>query len=89
MKSYDVPLDVQNETQMLSRFFFYSSLVCLLGFWLRNAALVKVIGNPISDGTVYKNEPLVHLAGCVRGFSSDSGLSGAASRLVRLSNYCI
>ena len=27
-------------------------LVCLLGFWLRNASLIKV-GNPISDGIVF------------------------------------
>ena len=45
--NYLFPLDVQNEIQLLSRFFFYSWLVCLLGFWLRNAPLVKVIGNPI------------------------------------------
>ena len=25
-------------------------------FWLRNAPLVKVIGYPISDGIVFKNE---------------------------------
>ena len=31
----------------------YSCLVCLLGFWLRNTPLVKVIGNPISDGIVF------------------------------------
>ena len=31
-------LDVQNEIQLLSRVFCYSWLVCLLGFWLRNAA---------------------------------------------------
>ena len=47
------PLDVKNEIQLLSRFFCYSCLVCLLGFWLRNAPLVKVIGNPISDGIVF------------------------------------
>ena len=35
-------------------------MVCLLRFWLRNAPLVKVIGNPISDGIVFKNE-LTHL----------------------------
>ena len=40
-------LDVQNEIQLLSRLFCYSWLVCLLGFWFRNAPLVKVIGNPI------------------------------------------
>ena len=47
------PLDVKNEIQLLSRFFCYSCLVCLLGFWLRNAPLVKVIGNPITDGIVF------------------------------------
>ena len=46
------PLDVQNEIQLLSRFFCYSWLVCLLGFWLINVTLVKVIGNPILDGSL-------------------------------------
>ena len=36
------PLDVQNEIQVLSRVFCYSLLVCLLGFSLRNASLVKI-----------------------------------------------
>ena len=49
-------LDVQNEIQPLSRLFCNSSLACLLRFWLRNAPHVKVIGNPISDGTVVKTE---------------------------------
>ena len=53
-------LDAQNEIQLLSRFFCNLWLVCLLRFWLRNAPLVKVIGNPISDGIVFKNE-LTHL----------------------------
>ena len=53
-------LDIQNEIQLLSRLFCNSWLVCLLRFWLRNAPLVKVIGNPISDGIVFKNE-LTHL----------------------------
>ena len=35
-------------------------MVCLLRFLLTNAPLVKVIGNPISDGIVFKNE-LTHL----------------------------
>ena len=35
-------LDVQNEIQPLSRVFCYSWLVCLFGFWLRNASLVKI-----------------------------------------------
>ena len=46
------PLDVQNEIQLLTRFLSYSWLVCLLVFWLRNEPVVKVIGNPISDGSV-------------------------------------
>ena len=60
-----LPLDVQNEIQLLSRVFCYSWLVCLLGFWLRNTSLVKV-GNPISDGIVF----VFHLAWCVRGLQS-------------------
>ena len=56
------PLDVPNEMQLLSRLFCYSWLVCLLGFWLTNASLVKV-GNPISDGIVF----VFHLAWYVRG----------------------
>ena len=51
------PLNVQNEIQLLSRVFCYSWLVCLSGFWLRNAPLVKV-ENPISDGIVF----VFHLA---------------------------
>ena len=49
-------LDVRNEIQLLSRFFCNSWLVCLLRFWLRNTLLVKLIGNPISDSIVFKNE---------------------------------
>ena len=59
------PLDVQNEKQPLSRVHCYSWLVCLMGFWLRNASLVEV-GNPISDGIVF----VFHFAWCVRGFKS-------------------
>ena len=55
-----LPRDVQNEIQLLSRLFCNSWLVCLLRFLLTNAPLVKVIGNPISDGIVFKNE-LPHL----------------------------
>ena len=47
-------LDVQNEIHLLSRFFCNSWLVCLLRFWLRNAPLVKVSGNPISDASFSK-----------------------------------
>ena len=53
-------LGVQNEIQLLSRFFCNSWLVCLFRFLLTNVPLVKVIGNPISDGIVFKNE-LTHL----------------------------
>ena len=53
-------LGVQNEIQLFSRLFCNSWLVCLLCILLTNAPLVKVIGNPISDGIVFKNE-LTHL----------------------------
>ena len=53
-------LDIQNEIRLLSRLFGNSWLVCLLRFLLTNAPLVKVIGNPISDDIVFKNE-LTHL----------------------------
>ena len=59
------PQDVQNEYScMLSRFFCNSWLVCLLDWCLRNAPLVKIIGNPIWYGIVF----IFHLAWCVRGF---------------------
>ena len=51
------PLDVQNEIQLLPRIFCYSWLVCLLGFWLRNAPLV---GNPISESIFCKSELNTH-----------------------------
>ena len=44
---------------MLARFLSYSWLVCLLVFWLRNAPLVKVIGNPISDGSLKKSQAIL------------------------------
>ena len=53
-------LGVQNEIQLLSRLFCNSWLVCLLRFMMTNAPVVNVIGNPISDGIVFKNE-LTHL----------------------------
>ena len=62
-------LGVQNEIQLLSRFFCNSWLDCLLRFWLRNAPHVKVIGNPISDGIIFKTE-LTHFAWGVRGLKS-------------------
>ena len=53
-------LGVQNEIQLLLRLFCNSWLVCLLHFLLTNAPLVKVIGNPISDGIFFIKE-LTHL----------------------------
>ena len=93
-------LDVPNETELLTRLIVLcnSWLVCLLRFWFRNAQLVKVIGNPISDGIVFKKNELTHLPlleAYKEGWkvSSDSGLtwwpSGTASRLLSLSNYCL
>ena len=38
--------------QLLSRVFCYSWIVCLSGFWLRNASLVKV-DNPVSGGIAF------------------------------------
>ena len=77
-------MNVENEIQLLSRVFCYSWLVFFsLGFWLRNALLVKV-GNPISGGIVF----VFHLAWCVIGLKSLK-LSGIASPMVSLSNYCI
>ena len=66
------------ESSVIHGWFFFS-----LGFWLRNALLVKV-GNPISGGIVF----VFHLAWCVIGLKSLK-LSGIASPMVSLSNYCI
>ena len=67
----------------------HSWLVCLLGFWLRNALLVKVIRNPIVSFSFFT----VLDAYEAWKVSSDSALtwwfSGAASPLVSLSNFCI
>jgi len=35
-------------------------MVCSLVFWLRNAPLVKVIGNTISDGSAFTYFPLLN-----------------------------
>ena len=53
------PLDVQNEIQLLSRVFSYSWLVCLLGFSLRNASLVKA-DNYAVNGFQEITGPSVH-----------------------------
>ena len=59
-------LGVPNEIQLLSRLFCNSWLVCLLRFLLTNAPLVEVIGNPISDGIVFKNELTYCTCPCLR-----------------------
>ena len=48
------PLDVQNKIQLQPRFF------C----WRRNAPLFKVIGNPVLDGIVFRNE-LIFTSPCL------------------------
>ena len=54
-------LDVAREIELLTRLFcVIHGWFFLLRFWLRNAPLVKVIGNPISNGIVFKNK-LTHL----------------------------
>ena len=63
-------LGVQNEIQLLSRLFCNSWLVSLLRFLLTNAPLVKVIGNPISDGIVFKIAYSLALAWGIRGLKS-------------------
>ena len=82
---------VQNEIQLLSILFCNSWLVCLLLFLLTNAPLVKVIGNPISDGIVFKNELAWGIGGLksLKRFWNTWWPSEAASRLVSLSNYCL
>ena len=81
-------LNVQNELQLLSRFFCNSWFV----YCTFHAPLVKVIGNTISDGIVF-NKELTHLPlfEALEGWKVSSlswWPSGAASRLVSLSNYC-
>ena len=51
-------LDVPSEIELLTRLFCVIHSWFVMRFWLRNAPLVKVIGNP--DGIVFKNE-LTHL----------------------------
>ena len=51
-------MDLQNEMQLTIKIPLLF-MVCLLGFWLRNAPLVKVVGNPIADGNVSKKMSLL------------------------------
>ena len=84
------PLDAQNEIQMLARFLSYSWLVCLLVFWLRNAPLVKVIGNPISDGSLLLTSPcLMRIIKRVQKSLMRFWRPSGASWLVSLIYYCI
>ena len=89
-------LDVQNEIQLLSRFFCNSWLVCLLCFWLRNAPLKSLE----SDFGWHRFQKWTYSLALVRGVRGLKSLkrfwahlhwwpSGAASRLVSLSNYCV
>ena len=83
------PVDAQNEIELLARFLSYSWLVCLLFFWLRNAPLVKVIGNPISDESLLLTSPSLMLI-IKRVQKSRKRFwwpSGAASWLVSLSYF--
>ena len=64
-----LPLNVQNEIQLLSRVFCYSWLVCLSIIWLRDASLVEV-RNPISDGIVF----VFHLAWYVRAVQKSQAI---------------
>ena len=84
------PLDVQNEIQLLTRFLCYSWLVCSLVFWLRNEPVVKVIGNPISDGSVLLTSLcLMFIIKRVQKSLKRFWWPSGASWLVSLSYYCI
>ena len=84
-------LDAQNEIQILARSLSYSWLVCLLVFWLRNAPLVKVIGNPISDGSLLLTSPYLIIRFIKRAQKSLKRFlwPSGASWLVSLSYYCM
>ena len=84
------PLDAQNEIQMLARFLSNSWLVCLLVFWFRNAPLVKVIGNPISNGSLLLTSPcLMRIIKRVQKSLMRFWRPSGASWLVSLIYYCI
>ena len=71
-------LDVKNEIQLLSGVLWYSWIVCLLDFWLRNTSLVKV-------GIRFRMSGLQSLKRCWPYLIAFR----AASIMVSLSNYCI
>ena len=85
------PVDAQNEIRLLARFLSYSGLVCLLFFWLRNAPLHNVIGNPISVGSLLLTSPcsIRIIKRVQKSLKRFWWPSGAASWLVSLSYYCI
>ena len=79
-----VPLDVQNEIQLLSRVFCYSWLVCLLNFGWEMRRLSK------SEIRFF----VFHLAGCglkslKRFWPYLIAFRSCISRMASLSNYCI
>ena len=61
-----------------------------IGFWLRNAPLVKVIGNPISDGSLFLISPcLMRIIKRVQKSLKRFWWPSGAPWLVSLSYYCI
>ena len=72
-------LDVPSEIELLTRLCCVIHGWFVMRFWLRNAPLVKVTGNLILDGIVFKNEltHLLLLEAYKDGWkvSSDSGLT--------------
>ena len=72
-------LDVPSEIELLTRLFCVIHGWFAMRFWLRNAPLVKIIGNPILDDIVFKNDltHLLLLEAYKEGWkvSSDSGLT--------------
>ena len=82
------PLDAQNEMQLLSGVFCYSWLV---GFWLRNYYITCQSRKSDFGWHPFRFSPCLMRKGWK--VWSDTGLpwylSGAASRMVSLSNYCV
>ena len=82
------PLDAQNEIQLLSRVFCYSWLV---GFWLRNWYITCESRKSDFGWHRFRFSPCLMRKGWK--VWSDTGLtwylSGAACRMISLSNYCV